>query len=237
MGGVREYSVGQRELFLPQLDDLVAAGHPARGLSDLVDRLDLDAFTSAYAGPNAPGAPRFSARMMVKVMLFGLGRGVRSSRELARAVRENVVFMWLAGRHEPAWRTFAEFRQRHRDALAGLFAQTVRLAAQLRVPTLGDWAVDGSKIAANASRARTLSGEKLDRLEAVARAEADAALAEAAAIDAAEGPPDGAREDDAGRPVMPPELRLRQQTVGEDRGGKGRVGAAQRRHVGFGNAY
>jgi transposase len=213
MGGVREYSVGQRELFLPQLDDLVAAGHPARGLSDLVDRLDLDAFTSAYAGPNAPGAPRFSARMMVKVMLFGLGRGVRSSRELARAVRENVVFMWLAGRHEPAWRTFAEFRQRHRDALAGLFAQTVRLAAQLRVPTLGDWAVDGSKIAANASRARTLSGEKLDRLEAVARAEADAALAEAAAIDGAEGPPDGDREDDAGRPVMPPELRLRRQRL------------------------
>ncbi|RPH93611.1 transposase [candidate division KSB1 bacterium] len=43
-------------------------------------------------------------------MLYAYLDGVRSSRRIAKALRENVHYMWLSGRQRPDFRTLNRFR-------------------------------------------------------------------------------------------------------------------------------
>jgi hypothetical protein len=67
--------------------------------------------------------------------------------------------MWRFGSSEPSWvrgdvpdhTVLARFRQRHPDGLTDLLTQTLLLAAELGMVSLGVVAFDGMRIAANAS--------------------------------------------------------------------------------------
>ena len=52
------------------------------------------------------------------------------------------------------FRTISEFRRRHLTALAALFVQVLKLAAQAGLVKLGHVALDGTKIKANAYDAK-----------------------------------------------------------------------------------
>jgi DDE family transposase len=72
--------------------------------------------------------------------------------------------------------TINRFRSEHQDALAGLFGDVLMLCARAGMVRVGTVAVDGTRMAANASKEQTVDYEQLARK----------ILEEAAAIDAAE---------------------------------------------------
>ncbi|HEX9758394.1 MAG TPA: transposase, partial [Nitrospiria bacterium] len=72
--------------------------------------------------------------------------GVFSSRKLSRACGENLAFKYLAGMQTPAFKTFIEFRARHREEMADLFVQTVKLAKEMGFALLSRVALDGTKM-------------------------------------------------------------------------------------------
>ena len=59
----------------------------------------------------------------------------------------------------------ASFRQEHLDALAGLFVQALRLCQKAGLVKLGNVAIDGTKIMANASTRRSVSYQKISDRE------------------------------------------------------------------------
>jgi hypothetical protein len=114
--------------------------------------------------------------MMIALLLYCWARGTRSSRAIERACVEDVACRVIAANQRPDHATIARFVERHESALAGLFGEVLGLCADAGLATLGIVAVDGTKIAANANRDRTMTYKQI----------AQAIVAESIQIDAAE---------------------------------------------------
>lgn len=177
---LRPYDQSQPFLLPPSLRDFVDERHPAHLLNDLVDQLDLSVLEARY-GPL--GQPAYHPRLMLKVILYGFSVGVFSSRKLQRACQENLAFKYLAGMETPAFRTFIEFRQRHREDMHGVFLQTAKLARELGLARLGAVALDGSKVDANTSKHKAMSYGRMQEEEKRLKGEISALLEKAQAID------------------------------------------------------
>jgi transposase len=201
----RPYDPDQSFLLPPSLRDWLPTDHLAYFVSDLVDSLDLSRIYAAYEEER--GFPPYHPLMLVKVLLYGYAVGIRSSRKLERATLEDVAFRVLCAGNEPNFRTISDFRKRHLDALAGLFAQVLLVAKEAGLVKLGHVAIDGSKVKANASKHKAMSYGRMVEEEKRLQTEIERLLKAAVAEDAAEDARYGSenRGDE-----IPEELRYRQ---------------------------
>ena len=170
-------------LFPAHLGDLIGEDHLARAVSEVVDKLDIRAITGTYSDL---GQKAYHPRMMLKLLYYGYASGVRSSRMIAKGIKETIPFMWLAGRRQPDFRTISDFRKNHIDKINGLFVQIVRICCGMGMVKSGHWSIDGTKVKANASKSNWVEREAVEKELERVRAEISEALAEAEAIDAAE---------------------------------------------------
>ena len=177
----RPYDPDQLLLMPPALADWVPEDHLARFVSDVVDALDLTAIEETYMEER--GYPPYHPQMMVKVLLYGYCTGVYSSRRIARQLTDSVAFRFLAAGNQPDFRTVSEFRKRHGPALAGLFQQVLRLCRRAGLVKLGQVAVDGTKIKANASKHKAMSYRRMQEADAALTAEVVELLRRAEAAD------------------------------------------------------
>ena len=115
------------------------------------------------------GAPAYHPGALLCVWLYGFMTGVRSCRKLEAACRDQIPYLWLTGWQQPDHNTLWRFYKEHRQAMRRLFKRTVRTAVAMQLVDLAVQAVDGTKVAANATRDRTYDAERgrrlLDRLE------------------------------------------------------------------------
>ena len=54
---------------------------------------------------DTPGQKAYSAAVLVRITVLGMIYGIHSSRKLERIVRENIVFMYIAGFQTPVFST------------------------------------------------------------------------------------------------------------------------------------
>ena len=165
----------QEFLLPPSLRDWLAEDHLAWFVLDAVSELDLEAFYGAYRG-DGWGAAAHDPAMMVALLVYAYAIGERSSRAIERRCREDVAFRVVCANQVPDHATIARFRVRHEAALGDLFSQVLGLCADAGLVSVGVVAVDGSKVAADASDGAVRSYEQI----------AAEILAEAGRIDAAE---------------------------------------------------
>jgi hypothetical protein len=115
--------------------------------------------------------------------LFAFSTGVRSSRAIERRCREHVSFRVMTGNLISDHVTIARFICRHEQALAGVFNDVLRLCAEGGLVDSGVVSIDGTRIAANASRERNqefaqIAMEIVEQIKATDEAE-DEELGEA----------------------------------------------------------
>jgi transposase len=165
----RPYEPDQMLLMPPALADWVPEDHLARFVSDLVESLDLTAIEDTYTEDR--GFPPYHPRMMTKVLLYAYATGTYSSRKIARRLVEDVAMRFLAAGNEPDFRTLSDFRKRHGAALAGLFTQVLRLCRRAGLVKLGQVAIDGTRVKANASKHKAMSYGRMGEKEAALQAE------------------------------------------------------------------
>ena len=153
-------------LFPPTLEELLPADHPARYVAAFVDGLDRGAWGELGVAPDgeARGAPAYHPRVLLGVWLYGFMEGVRSSRKLERACRDQVPYLWLTGWQRPDHHTLWRFYRDHRSALRRLLKRTVRVAIEVGLVDLAVQAVDGTRIAGSAARERSLDATGLAAL-------------------------------------------------------------------------
>ena len=197
----KDYQPDQALLFPVDLNEWLPKGHPTHFVNDVVGRLDLSAIYASY--DELRGSPPYDPRMMVKVWVYALMKGVRSSRKIERALYEDVGFRFLSANQQPDHWTISEFRKRHHKALGGLFEQTVRMAAEAGLVKMGQVAIDGTKIKANASKHSAMSYSYMKKEEERLRGEIERMLREAEETDRREDEEYG---DDSGW-ELPKELR------------------------------
>jgi transposase len=161
-------------------------GHLALFVSDVVEELDLSAIVAAYERGDGRGQPPYHPGMMVKLLLYAYCTGKPSSRKIERATYEDVAFRVLAADQHPDHDCLAEFRKRHLETLAGLFGQVLQLCQAAGLVKLGQVALDGTKIKANASKHKAMSYDRMSAAEQQLETEIRALLEHAAQVDAAE---------------------------------------------------
>jgi transposase len=168
--------------------------HLAYFVLDAVEEMDLSVFYAGYREDGWGGAARHP-KTMVGLLLYAYCRGVCSSRQIERACLEDVAFRVVCANAGPDHTTIARFRQRHEQALKTLFTASLRLCAKAGMASVGLVALDGTKMAANASMQANRGKDTID-------AEVDRMFAEAAAVDAAEDAQFGAARGDEPPPVL-----------------------------------
>ncbi len=181
----RPWTIDQPLLLPAIVQDFVGADHLARFvLALVVEQLDLREIEGTYG--SARGQPPFDPAMMTALLLYAYCNGVYSSRRIAKAARERVDFMSIVGLDAPDFRTVSDFRKRHLKALAGLFAQVLKLCDRAGLTKLGHVALDGTKIKANASKHKAMSYERMAKRAAELDAEVAQWMSAAEAADAQE---------------------------------------------------
>jgi transposase len=137
-------------LMPPALQDWLPPDDLAYFLLDAVDQFDLTPFYAAYRADGV-GQAAFQPHMMVALLLYAYCLGVRSSRQIERLCQRDVAFRVVAGNLRPDHATIARFRQRHVEALKGLFTDVLRLCKEAGLVKVGVVALDGTKMAADAA--------------------------------------------------------------------------------------
>jgi transposase len=154
---------GQHTLFPTTLDELIPQDHVCRVIEAFVGRLDMAKLGFVRSEPAETGRPGYDPRDLLKLYLYGYLWQIRSSRRLETECSRNVEVMWLLGRLVPDYKSIAEFRRMHRDAVAEAGAELVRFARSMGL-VRGEWvAIDGSKFQSVSSVDRIREREALKR--------------------------------------------------------------------------
>jgi transposase len=153
-------------------------------LLEVMDQLDVSGLEARYALGGA-GRRAFDPRMLLTLLIYCYSGGIRSSRQIERLCRTDVAMRVITGVRVPDHTVIARFRQRHQDSVCDLFTQVLLVCAKAGLGSLGTIAIDGTKVAANASRHATCRRQWLQE-------QVDEIVAQAAAQDAAE---DAARDE------------------------------------------
>jgi transposase len=154
----------QTWLLPPTLDELIPNDHPARLIATLVDNLDASFWYKLGISDESLGAPSYHPRGLLSVWLYGFMTGTRSSRKLEAGCRDQLPYLWLTGWQHPDHNTLWRFYKANRKELRCLFKMTVRTALKMNLIDLAVQALDGTKVAANASKDRTYDAKGLERL-------------------------------------------------------------------------
>jgi transposase len=196
---VRRGDVDQLMVMPPSVRDWLPEDHLAFFLMDVVAELDLAEFYAPFRA-DGRGGWVYDPSMMVAVLLYAYCTGERSSRRIERRLVEDVAYRVVAANAQPDHATLARFRRRHQDTIAGLFGQVLGLCVKAGLVDAGVVAIDGTKMAADASffanRDRKSLADELAGLNKAAREVAQEILNEAEATDAAEDAEHGERRGD-----------------------------------------
>jgi transposase len=182
----RTCSLDQPLLMAPSLQDWLPEKHLARFIAGVVAELDLSELLREYARKDGRGAMGYHPEMMVRILLYGYAVGVRSSRNIEKATYEDVAFRYLSADQHPDHDSIAEFRKVHVEMLSRLFFQALQLCQKAGLVKLGQVALDGTKLGANASRHQNRNYKRLGEKEAALLAEVQRLMEEAAQVDAHE---------------------------------------------------
>ena len=192
--GYRRVDRDQQFLLPPDMREWLPESHLVWFVIETVDQLDTSGFheRSVLGGVGRAG---FDPDMLLMLLVYGYANGVRSARQIDRLCEVDVAFRVICAQDAPEHSTISRFRAAHEGAFIKLFTQVLVLAAQAGLGRFGTVAVDGFKLAADASI-------DANRDEGWLREQARRMVAEAAAVDAVED----AEFGDARGDELPPEL-------------------------------
>jgi transposase len=165
----------QYGLFATPLEEMIDENNEVRVIDAFVNSLDLDKLGFKGVADNRMGASSYSPAVLLKIYFYGYFNRIRSSRCLERECARNVEMMWLIDRQTPSYHTISTFRTfketdadgkvlfNHRKALVNVFKTFNRFLDQIGLFGKQTFAIDGTKIAAQNSKKKHLSADKLAR--------------------------------------------------------------------------
>jgi transposase len=146
----------------PSLEEWLPEDHLARFVVETVEHLDTTALEEAYDGR---GSEAYHPKMLLALLFYGYAIGTFSSRKIEEATYDSVAFRYVAANQHPDHDTICTFRRRFLEELEGLFVQILEVAVEMGLLEVGDVALDGTKVKANASKHKALSYEYACKLE------------------------------------------------------------------------
>jgi transposase len=158
-------SYKNQDWLLPtSIKQMIPQNHISFFVEEFAESLDFSGFDMISEGA---GHPSYHPRIIMKIIIQGMLSKERSSRKLACACRENFVFMHLAEKVQPNFRTIARFRKNNASFVKEAFKETINLASKYDLIDLNLICTDGSTIKANAGKKAFLKKEQLSQLDLI----------------------------------------------------------------------
>lgn len=133
--------------------------------------LDLSSFHIRYKNDDN-GASAYHPGTLIKILL-AYSRGIIGSRRIEAACRENMLFIAVSGDSQPHFTTLAAFIAELGGDVAKLFSQVLLICDRQGLIGRELFAIDGVKVPANASKAKSGSRKNFqrqaDKMETAAR--------------------------------------------------------------------
>src|ERR1700682_5558303 len=148
MAHVTGQSRDQLTLFPRTLNDALGAEHPGRVIDAFVDSLDLAALGFSKGEAEEPARPPYAPGNLLRLYVYGYVNRVRSSRALDREAKRNVEVMWLIHALTPAFKTIADFRKDHPQAIVEGCRKFIRFCRDQSLIGGELIAIDGTKMQA-----------------------------------------------------------------------------------------
>jgi transposase len=147
---------------LPEtLDDLIAQDHPVRVIDAFVDSLDLGQLGFKKVVAEVTGRRPYAPGDLLKLYVYSYLNRVRSSRLIEREAARNIEVLWLISRLKPTYKTIADFRKDHPQAIVGVCREFTRFCRGQQLFGGELLAIDGTKIQAVASRKQVITPKRV----------------------------------------------------------------------------
>ena len=185
----------QATLYPETLDEVIALDSAVRVIDAFVDSLDLGGLGFSKVEAEATGRPPYDPVDLLKLYIYGYLNQIRSSRRLEREALRNVEVFWLINRLAPVFKTISDFRKDHPEAIAGVCRAFIKFCREQSVFGGEVLAIDGSKIAAVASRKQVITKKKLAERDAAIERKIAEYLTAMDEADAEETPVEPAKAD------------------------------------------
>lgn len=153
-GVAMEYRVVDRDqLFLlpPSMRDWLPDDHLALLVEEVVAQMDTRVL-HRRARLGGVGRSPYHPDMIFGLLVYAYADGTRSSRQIEAKCHTDIAYRYLCAQDIPDHSVIARFRRAHAQALTGLLTEVLVVAVRLGMGRFGHVAIDGTKIAASASR-------------------------------------------------------------------------------------
>jgi len=155
----------QLMLLPPDIGSFIPDNHIVRTVDNVIDELKLSPLFDTYKGG---GTSSYSPRMLLKVMTYGYIEKIYTSRTIAKALKENIYFMWLSGMSTPDFTTINNFRsKRLKESVDDVFSSVVEVMIKGGYIKAENLFIDGTKIEANANRYSYIWKKNVERHESM----------------------------------------------------------------------
>jgi transposase len=171
----------QTPMFLPcDLRDWFPAEHVVHFILDAVEQISTAHFHVNHRGT---GSEQYPPPMMLALLIYCYATGRFGSRTIEAATHSDVAVRYLCANQHPDHTSICAFRTANTTAFQAAFVTVLQLARQLRLLRVGTISVDGTKIAANASKHAAVSYQRASELIAQLELEVQALLTRAEQAD------------------------------------------------------
>ena len=146
----KEYIMHQDYLLPPSYDELIEEEDLVRVVNRAIEEIDLSPLLNQYKGG---GTSSYHPKMMLKVMVYAYSQKIYSSRKIAKALRENIHYMWISGGNQPDFHTINDFRgSRMKPVIDEIFGGVLEYLIEAGYVKLENYFVDGTKIEADTNK-------------------------------------------------------------------------------------
>jgi transposase len=135
----------------------------------VIEAVEAMLLSSLKLNRRGSGSAQYPPKMMLALLIYCYASGIFSSRRIERATYLHVAVRYLTADTHPDHDTICKFRRENFDVIQEAFLQVLLLARQMGVLKVGKVSVDGTHIAANASKDRNVRYDRAKQLEAQLR--------------------------------------------------------------------
>jgi|TARA_Y100000031_G_C8213255_1_gene382056 transposase len=131
-------------------------------IEQITNEIDYSKFDQKYSGA---GHPAYHPRINLKLFMMAGVDKISSSRVIAKNSQENVVYIYLAEKVKPNFRTISDFRMNHPELIAQASLQLKMFGLKRGLIDLSQIFIDGTKIIANVNNDRVIDKETIEKLK------------------------------------------------------------------------
>jgi len=180
----KEYNQQQIQLLPPSLEELIPEHHLVRVVNQVVEHLDITSIINQYEGG---GTSSYHPKMLVKVLLYGYAMKIYTGRKIAKALGQDITFMWLAAYNRPDFRTINLFRSGIlKDTIEDLFKELLLFLVDHGYVQIENYFTDGTTFRADANGRQVVWKKNSERYKEMAEAKCQELFKEIDQLNAAE---------------------------------------------------